>query len=72
MTRIEDNKLIIEVEEPQQCDYCGKIDELRPYGRNGTAICYECGMKPENKEETDKQFMKRIEGVKSAVYIIGE
>jgi len=32
-------------EKPRQCDLCGKIDELRPYGPNGECVCYECGMK---------------------------
>lgn len=36
------------------CEYCGKYDELRPYGKNGAKICYECGMKDE--EETDKNM----------------
>lgn len=38
---------IIEAEKPQQCDLCGKIDELRPYGPNGECICFDCGMKDE-------------------------
>ena len=48
------NLIIIEPEKPQQCDYCGKIEELRPYGKNGACICYECGMK--NEEETEKNM----------------
>lgn len=44
----------------EKCDYCGKVDELRPYGKNGANICHDCGMKPENKAETianmDKLF----------------
>ncbi len=47
---------IIEPEPPQQCDLCGKIDELRPYGANGEKICFECGMKDE--ETTRKMFRK--------------
>lgn len=35
---------IIYAEKPQQCDLCGKIAELRPYGPNGECVCYECGM----------------------------
>ncbi len=45
MTRRIGNIVIIEEELPQQCDLCGLIDELRPYGPNGEAICYPCGMK---------------------------
>lgn len=32
-------------EQPQQCDLCGKIAELRPYGSNGECVCFACGMK---------------------------
>lgn len=41
-------------EKPQQCDLCGKIDELRPYGPNGECVCFECGMLDE--EAASKQF----------------
>lgn len=32
----------IAAEAPQQCDTCGKIAELRPYGPRGERICYDC------------------------------
>lgn len=32
-------------EKPQQCDLCGKVAELRPYGPNGECICFPCGQK---------------------------
>ncbi len=48
---------IIYKETPQQCDDCGKIDELRPYGANGECICYDCGMKD---EETTEKMMKKV------------
>lgn len=38
---------VIEEEKPQQCDFCGKIAELRPYGPNGECVCFDCGMKDE-------------------------
>jgi hypothetical protein len=41
---------------PKKCEYCGELAELRPYGRGGAFICYECGMKPENKSTTDLMF----------------
>lgn len=50
MTKRVGNTIIIEPEQPQQCDQCGKIDELRPYGPNGSMICFDCGMK--DKEGT--------------------
>lgn len=43
--------VVITDEKPQQCDLCGKIAELRPYGPNGECICFECGEKdPESVE----------------------
>ena len=47
---------VIESEEPQQCDYCGVIAELRPYGKNGAAICFDCGRK--NPAETRANFLR--------------
>ena len=38
---------IISVEKPQQCDFCGEIRELRPYGPKGESVCHPCGMKDE-------------------------
>lgn len=54
------NVFIVEAENAQQCDLCGKIDELRPYGPKGEMICYECGMK--NPEATKARFMARLDG----------
>ncbi len=34
---------------PQQCDDCGKIKELRPYGPGGSVVCFRCGMKDERE-----------------------
>lgn len=48
---------IICEEKPQQCDYCGKIAELRPYGPKGEAICYECAMKD---EATTERMMAKV------------
>lgn len=36
---------IISEEKPQQCDFCGVVAELRPYGPNGECICFDCGQK---------------------------
>lgn len=60
MTQKIGNVLVIAAENPQQCDYCNAIRELRPYGRNGAMICHPCGMKPENKAETERQFGKLL------------
>jgi len=56
---------VIGREKPQQCDYCGKIAELRPYGRNGAYICYACGVK--DKEETEKNMREHLSGVRFAI-----
>jgi len=55
------NIVIIEDEPNGQCDLCGKIDELRPYGANGECICYECGMKDE--ATTDRMMDKILFGI---------
>jgi len=55
MTEKIDNIIFIEDEPQQQCDYCGKIAELRPYGPNGGCICFQCAMKD---EETTKKMFK--------------
>ena len=49
---------VIEAEDPQQCDYCGAIAELRPYGKNGAAICFDCGRK--NPGETRANFLRLL------------
>ena len=49
---------VIEVETPQQCDYCGGIAELRPYGRDGAAICFPCAQK--NRQETEANMRRRF------------
>lgn len=54
------NNTVISKEKSQQCDYCGKIAELRPYGKNGASICFECAMKDE--ETTKQMFAKRLKG----------
>jgi hypothetical protein len=54
-------------EEPQKCEYCGRIAELRPYGKNGANICFKCGM--ENIKTTEAEFGKRIAGVDTVVVV---
>lgn len=50
----------IAAEQAQQCDLCGKIAELRPYGPNGEAVCFDCGMKDEDAAK--RAFAKRVLG----------
>ena len=58
MSGIKNGVFVIEVEERQQCDLCGKVDELRPYGPNEECICFDCGMKDE--KSALKQFFRRL------------
>jgi formylmethanofuran dehydrogenase subunit E len=52
-----DGKVFIYAEKPQQCDACGEIAELRPYGPNGECICFNCAMKD---EPTTKKMMGKV------------
>jgi len=45
MTHRIGNLVVIAKENSQQCDFCGKVAELRPYGPHGECICFECGMR---------------------------
>lgn len=57
---------IIAAEQPQQCDLCGKIAELRPYGPNGEAVCFECGMKDEAAAK--RAFRRHVLGEESPTH----
>lgn len=46
-------------ENAQQCDLCGRIRELRPYGQNGECVCFDCGMRDEAAAK--REFMRRFE-----------
>ena len=50
------NIVIIETTEPQQCDDCGEIEEVQPYGPNYSLVCPDCGDK--DKEGTWRRMMK--------------
>jgi len=40
----------------KKCGVCGAVEELRPYGKDRSLICFDCAMRPENKKETERQF----------------
>lgn len=42
-----------------KCSECGKVEELRPYGKNGAFVCFDCAMKDE--EEATRQFKKILD-----------
>lgn len=50
----------IATEPPQQCDLCGKVAELRPYGPNGECICADCGKK--DRATTERMMHKHLFG----------
>lgn len=53
------NVLFIKAEEPSVCEFCGKLEELRPYGPNKENICFDCAMK--DPETTKKKFQELVE-----------
>ncbi|MEW6506376.1 MAG: hypothetical protein AB1432_01390 [Bacteroidota bacterium] len=60
MSRVENGILILEStkDDEGKCAYCGKVDDLRPYGKNNERICFECGMKDE--ETTQKKIEEHL------------
>jgi phage/plasmid primase-like uncharacterized protein len=44
-----------------KCSACGKEEELRPYGKDGAWVCFECAMKDEAEagRQFDKQFLNK-------------
>lgn len=60
MTQVIGNVIVIEPEKPQQCDMCGKIDELRPYGPNKECICCDCADKLDPIEVCQQMYLRLI------------
>jgi len=50
-----------------KCYLCGKVTEVRPYGKDGATVCFDCAKK--DMEETDRQFRKLTDG--ADIIIIG-
>ena len=59
MSKVVGDTFIIELEGVGECELCGAIAELRPYGPNGENICFECGKK--DIETVRKKFYERIQ-----------
>ena len=51
------------------CTECGKVTELRPYGKDFAPICYECSMQDEAR--TRRNFVKRLNEASYGVAVIG-
>lgn len=60
MTKKVGNVIVIEETDPAECTSCGEIDELRPYGKDGAWVCFDCAMKDE--KEAERQFEKLFNG----------
>ena len=60
MTHKDGNTLIIVTEPKAKCEECGAVDELRPYGKNGANVCFDCAMKDEDNAKA--MFVKRMNG----------
>lgn len=45
MSKLIDGIPVIFPEPSKTCSECGKKDELRPYGRGGAEICFDCASK---------------------------
>lgn len=52
----DDGAVIIDRIDPfiRKCSDCGSEDDCRPYGKDGTWVCFDCGMKDE--EEAKRQM----------------
>jgi hypothetical protein len=59
------------------CSYCGRAplgdeadptgrSELRPYGKGGAPICFDCAFKSENRAETDRQLDAAFDAAEDA------
>ncbi len=45
MTKRVGKTVLIEPELSSECELCGEVKELRPYGPGGKRICFQCAMK---------------------------
>jgi hypothetical protein len=57
------NAIILDRRDPHAfdgvCAFCGKHDELRPYGPNNENICLDCAMKDE--ETTARKYREFLD-----------
>jgi hypothetical protein len=56
------NIVVLMEEEPDVCQFCGKFDELRPYGPNNERICFQCAQK--DPSGTEKKMREVLFGEK--------
>nr|HEV8010845.1 hypothetical protein [Bradyrhizobium sp.] len=65
LPRMPQRIIMLEPREPEICEDCGKLDELRPYGHKKADgkrkwVCFPCAHKDE--AELNRAFDERIEG----------
>jgi len=46
-----------EVMDKRTCMYCGKAKDLRPYGRGGKDICFDCMVADPEREAEAKRML---------------
>lgn len=65
MTKIVNGILFIEPTEPDKCELCGKVEELRPIGPNNKNICFDCGMKDEEAimKKMQEQYWSKMKKI---------
>jgi hypothetical protein len=52
-----------------RCSECGAGDELRPYGKDGAPICFDCAMKPLNLPRTRAAVKAALESARTVPVI---
>ena len=58
MSEVRNGIVYIKPEPDGECELCGNISELRPYGKNNERICYHCGMK--DPATTEKKMNEHL------------
>ena len=64
LPRMPDRVIMLEPREPEICEACGKLEELRPYGKKLKSgkrewVCFECsGKDPKNAEAAFEERMR--------------
>lgn len=66
MSYVDGDTFVIEAEPHRKCSQCGKVAECRPYGPDGSDICYDCGMK--DPRGTLARFMEAIKTTTKQVH----
>ncbi len=57
MSQRVNGRTIICSEEDTACTECGKVAETRPYGHKGARVCYDCGMKNEQRTQHNMEVV---------------